>query len=141
MPRPSGGGGGGAARRKGPTTGKEGRRKKEGERKKRKKKGKGQFRLFATSIQQVKLFCQTFSKTAPTPPEKPLHLRRQSRSCFWKSRNPAKHALSSVHDAREMAGRGPSLPFRLAAARIDDSPSLCFHAYAQHDSSSKGANR
>src|SRR6185312_3692129 len=42
----------------------------------------------------MKLFCQTFSKTAPTPPEKPLHLRSQSRSCFWKSRSPAKRGLS-----------------------------------------------
>jgi len=32
----------------------------------------------------VKLFCQTFSKTTPTPSEKPLHLR--SRSYFWKNR-------------------------------------------------------
>ena len=42
----------------------------------------------------MKLFCQTFSKTAPTPPEKPLHLRNQSRSCFWKSRSPAKRSLN-----------------------------------------------
>ena len=42
----------------------------------------------------MKLFCQTFSKTTPTPPEKPLHLRSQSRSRFWKSRSPAKRGLS-----------------------------------------------
>ena len=35
-----------------------------------------------------------FFKTAPTPPEKPLHLRSRSWSCFWKSRSTAKHALS-----------------------------------------------
>ena len=44
----------------------------------------------------MKLFCQTFSKTCPTPPEKPLHLRSQSRSCFWKSRSPAKQAQTSA---------------------------------------------
>ena len=42
----------------------------------------------------MKLFCQIFSKTAPTPPEKPLHLRSRSQSCFWKSRSPAKQALN-----------------------------------------------
>ena len=42
----------------------------------------------------MKLFCQIFSKTAPTPPEKPLHLKSQSRSCFWKSRSPDKHSHS-----------------------------------------------
>ena len=42
----------------------------------------------------MKLFCQTFSKTAPTPLEKPLHLRSRNRSCFWKSRSPAKQALN-----------------------------------------------
>ena len=42
----------------------------------------------------MKLFCQTFSKTAPTPLEKPLHLRSQNRSCFWKSRSPDKQALN-----------------------------------------------
>ena len=45
----------------------------------------------------MKLFCQTFSKTDPTPPEKPLHLKSQSRSCFWKSRSPAKHTRSKIH--------------------------------------------
>ena len=43
----------------------------------------------------MKLFCQTFSKTAPTPPKKPLHQRSRSRSCFWRSRSPAKQALGS----------------------------------------------
>ena len=43
----------------------------------------------------MKLFCQTFSKTAPAPLEKPLHLRSRSRSCFWKSRSPAKRALKA----------------------------------------------
>ena len=33
----------------------------------------------------MKLFCQIFSKTTPTLPAKPLHLRSQSRKCFWKS--------------------------------------------------------
>jgi hypothetical protein len=57
---------------------------------KKKKEKKGQFRHFTTSIQQVKLFCQTFSKTASAPLEKPLH--RKSQSLFWRSRSPAKQA-------------------------------------------------
>jgi hypothetical protein len=62
---------------------------------KRKKYSQGQFRLFTISIQLVKPFCQTFSKTAPTPLEKPLHQqsRSRSRSRFWRSRSPAKQAL------------------------------------------------
>ena len=40
----------------------------------------------------MKLLCQTFSKTTLAPLEKLLHLRSQS--CFWKSRSPAKQALS-----------------------------------------------
>jgi hypothetical protein len=47
-----------------------------------------------TSIQEVKPFCQTFSKTTPAPSEKPLHQRSWSRSRFWRSRSPAKQALS-----------------------------------------------
>ena len=46
------------------------------ERKKEKVKEKyreGQFRHFTISIQYVKSFCQTFSKTALPPLEKPLH--------------------------------------------------------------------
>jgi len=51
---------------------------------------------FTTSIQQVKLFYQTFSKTAQPSPEKPLHQRSRSQSCFWRSRSPAKQALSPL---------------------------------------------
>jgi hypothetical protein len=65
---------------------------KEKGKKKKEKRKKGQFRHFTTSIQHVKLFCQTFSKTASAPLEKPLHRRSQSRSCFWRSRSPAKQA-------------------------------------------------
>ena len=43
---------------------------------------------------RMELFCQTFCKTAPAPPEKPLHQRSWSRSCFWRSRSSAKQALS-----------------------------------------------
>jgi hypothetical protein len=48
-----------------------------------------------TSIQEVKPFCQTFSKMTPAPSEKPLHQRSRSRSRsrFW-SRSPAKQTLS-----------------------------------------------
>jgi len=52
----------------------------------------------------VKLFCQTFSKTAPAPSEKSLHRMSKSRNCFQRSRSPAKHTLdilgghwSSIH--------------------------------------------
>ena len=53
------------------------------------------FYLGGSKVGIEKSFCQTFFKTAPTPPEKPLHQRSQSRSCFWRSRNPTKHALNS----------------------------------------------
>jgi hypothetical protein len=46
---------------------------------KKKKKQKGQFRHFTTSmIKQVKLFCQTFSKTTSAPSKKSLHRGSQS---------------------------------------------------------------
>jgi hypothetical protein len=48
-----------------------------------KEKVKKQFRHFTTSIQQVKRFCKTFSKTASTPSEKQL----------TESRSPAKQPL------------------------------------------------
>jgi hypothetical protein len=49
------------------------------------KKKKANFRHFIISIQQVKLFCQMFSKMTSAPSEKPLHRRSQSRSRFWSS--------------------------------------------------------
>jgi hypothetical protein len=58
------------------------RKRKRRKNKEKKKKKKGQFRHFTTSIQQVKLFCQTFSKTASAQLEKPLHRRSKSRSRF-----------------------------------------------------------
>jgi hypothetical protein len=61
-------------------------KKRKGEKKKEKSVGKGNFDFL-----QVKLFCQTFFETAPTPLEKSLHQR--SRSCFFRSRSPAKQAL------------------------------------------------
>ena len=63
---------------------------------------KGQFRHFTVSIHRVKPFCQTFFKTALTPLEKPLHQRSQSRSRFWRSRSPAKQALSRHHTGVEL---------------------------------------
>jgi hypothetical protein len=54
-----------------------------------------------TSIQEVKPFCQTFSKITPTPSEKPLHQRSRSRSRFWRSRSPAKQTLSCVENRWE----------------------------------------
>jgi hypothetical protein len=72
---------------------KEKRKKKENKEKEKNKNRKVQFRHFTTSIQPVKPFCQTFSKTASAPSEKPLHQRSQSRSRFWRSRSPAKEAL------------------------------------------------
>jgi hypothetical protein len=50
-----------------------GGKKEKGGEKKGKKCKQGQFGLFTISIELVKLLCQTFFKTAPTPPEKPLH--------------------------------------------------------------------
>jgi hypothetical protein len=47
--------------------------KRKGEEKKGKKCKQGQFGLFTISIEPVKPLCQTFFKTTPTPPEKPLH--------------------------------------------------------------------
>jgi hypothetical protein len=58
----------------------------------KRKNRKGQPRHFTTPIQQVKPFCQTFSKTASAPPEKPLHWRSQSR--FLRSQSPAKQVYS-----------------------------------------------
>jgi hypothetical protein len=75
---------------------KEKRRKKENKEKEKIKIGKGHFRHFTISIQPVKPFCQTFSKTASAPSEKPLHQRSQSRSRFWRIRSPAKQALNTV---------------------------------------------
>ena len=51
------------------------------------------FHLSGSKARTEKSFCQTFFKTAPTPPEKPLHQMSQSRSCFQRSRSPAKQAL------------------------------------------------
>ena len=81
--------------------GKKGEKKKirgeKGKKKKLKKKyKKGQFRHFTVSIHRVKPFCQTFFKTAPTPLEKPLHQKSQSRSRFWRSRSPTKQALGTT---------------------------------------------
>jgi hypothetical protein len=65
---------------------KEGKRREEKRRENKEKRKiknmKGKFRHFTTSIQQVKLFRQTFSKTALAQSEKPLHRRSQSRSLF-----------------------------------------------------------
>jgi hypothetical protein len=90
---------------------------KRGERKKEKEKirgkkiktkySEGYFRHFTTSIQQVKLFCQTFCKTASAPSEKPLHRRSQSRSRFRRSRSPAKQALKAGQ-RRHQAGNAVS---------------------------------
>ena len=55
---------------------------------------KGQYRYFTISMQQMKPFCQTFSKTAPTTLKKPLHQKSRSRIRFWRSRSPVKQARS-----------------------------------------------
>jgi len=70
------------------------KKKRRGEKKREEKEKNEQFRHFTISIQQVKLFCQIFFKTAPTPSNKPLHQRSRSQSCFWRSRSPAKQTLS-----------------------------------------------
>ena len=48
------------------------------------------------NIFQKKPFCQMFSRTASTPPEKLLLQRRQSRSHFQRNQRPAKQALISL---------------------------------------------
>ena len=78
-------------------------RRKEKERKKNKRNGKKikwkskgvmDISSFLCILNKLKKpFCQTFSKTALTPPEKPLHQKSRSYSRFWRSRMPAKHAL------------------------------------------------
>ena len=86
-----------------------GEKKKRGKKKKRRvekikrkkiknKKGKKyrewQFRYYTILIQQGKLFCQSFCKMALAPAVKPLHQRSRSWSRFWRSRSPAKQALT-----------------------------------------------
>jgi hypothetical protein len=77
--------------------GEKGRGKKENKEKgkKSKKHRKGQFRHFTALIQQVKPFCQTFSKMTSAPSEKPLHQRSYNRSHFWRSGSPAKQILKT----------------------------------------------
>jgi hypothetical protein len=71
-------------------------------REKRKEKRQGHFTPFTISSHLVKLFCQTFFKMTPTPPEEPLHQRSQSRSRtrFRCSRSLPKQALKlQLHEA------------------------------------------
>jgi hypothetical protein len=69
-----------------------GEREEKKKNKEKKKIRKGKFRHFTTSIQQVKPFCQTFSKTASAPSIKPLHQMSQSRS-----RSPAKRVRNIIN--------------------------------------------
>jgi len=45
----------------------------------------------------MKPFYQTLYKTAPAPPEKPLHQRSRSWSRFLRSQNSTKQALDNLH--------------------------------------------
>jgi hypothetical protein len=64
-------------RRKGRGGGKERSEEKGDGKKKKKTCRQEQFRLFTISIELVKPFCQTFSKTTPTLPEEPEPLPKR----------------------------------------------------------------
>jgi hypothetical protein len=72
--------------------GEKGEEKKEKESGKRKKCRQGANSTFYHLSLTGEAVLPNFFKMTPTPPEKPLHQRSQSRSHFWRSRSPTKQA-------------------------------------------------